>query len=135
PVAAQGLRQPMRHNRDLSKKDHPMSSRLALTKPSFSAANKVSWRAGRLAGLTLAAFTLSAVSALAQAAPAAMADQAPRVISVIGRGAVEQAPDMASVSVGVTATGDTAAAALSANSSALNAVLERLKADGVQEGD
>lgn len=104
-----------------------MSSTLTFTKPST--------RAPRAAGLAFAALAFSAVAAFAQAAPPAAETTAPRVISVIGRGAVERAPDMASVSIGVTTTGQTAAEALGANSTALAAVIERLKADGVTGSD
>lgn len=77
------------------------------------------------AGLAVA---LPAGAALAQAAP-------PAQITVTGEGVVTAAPDMATVSLGVTSTGDTATAAMDANSAALAAVLERIKAAGVEDRD
>jgi hypothetical protein len=68
----------------------------------------------------------------------AMADShmaAPATISVTGEGIVAAAPDLATVSLGVTMQGDTAAAAMAAGNSALQAVLERLKAAGIEDRD
>lgn len=60
---------------------------------------------------------------------------APATITVTGEGIVAAAPDLATVSLGVTTQGDTAAAAMAAASSALQAVLDRLKAAGIEERD
>jgi hypothetical protein len=65
---------------------------------------------------------------LAQDAPAAM-------ITVTGTGTVDAAPDMATLSIGVTTQDDTAAAALAANSATVEAVIARLAAAGVAAGD
>ncbi len=65
---------------------------------------------------------------------AALAD-APATLTVTGTGVVEASPDLATVSLGVTTTGDTAGAAMSANSAALAAVIARLKAAGVEARD
>ncbi len=67
----------------------------------------------------------------------ALADQhpAPATITVTGEGVVTSAPDLATVSLGVTTQGDTAAAAMAANTDALTAVLERVKAAGVEDRD
>lgn len=67
----------------------------------------------------------------------ALADHhiAPATITVTGEGVVTAAPDLATVSLGVTTQGDTAAAAMAANTEALTAVLERVKAAGVEDRD
>ena len=68
----------------------------------------------------------------------AMADShmaAPATISVTGEGIVAAVPDLATVSLGVTMQGDTAAAAMAAGNRALQAVLERLKAAGIEDRD
>lgn len=57
------------------------------------------------------------------------------VITVTGEGRVDQAPDMATLSLGVTTEGATAAEALSANSAEIARVLERLSAAGVEARD
>ncbi len=57
------------------------------------------------------------------------------VITVTGEGRVDQAPDMATVSLGVTTEGKTAAEALAANSAEIAKVLERLTAAGVEARD
>lgn len=57
------------------------------------------------------------------------------VISVTGEGSVTAPPDMATFSLGVATTGETARAALDANSAALAAVLAQLKGAGVAEAD
>jgi uncharacterized protein len=56
-------------------------------------------------------------------------------ITVTGEGIVQTQPDQATISLGVTTNGETAAAALADNSTALNTVLERLKAAGVADAD
>ena len=61
--------------------------------------------------------------------------EGPATISVTGEGMVSSAPDLATISLGVTTTADTAAAAMSANSASLTAVLDRLKAAGVEPRD
>lgn len=67
----------------------------------------------------------------------ALADDhiAPATITVTGEGVVTAAPDLATVSLGVTTQGDTAAAAMAANTEALTAVLARVKAAGVEDRD
>jgi hypothetical protein len=61
---------------------------------------------------------------------AALASETAR-ITVTGEGTVEAKPDMATISVGVTTEGTTAAEAMAANSVQLGAVLEQLRAAGV----
>lgn len=73
-------------------------------------------------------------TAILLASPALADGKAP-VITVTGEGTVSAVPDTATVSLGVTTNGDTARAALEANSAALAAVIERLKASGVAETD
>lgn len=57
------------------------------------------------------------------------------VITVTGEATVEAVPDMATISLGVTTMGDTAAAAMAANTTALTAVMARLKAAGIDDRD
>ncbi|MBD1202691.1 MAG: SIMPL domain-containing protein [Rhodobacteraceae bacterium] len=59
----------------------------------------------------------------------------PGTITVTGEGTVTAAPDLATVSLGVTTQGETAGAAMDANTAALTAVLERVKAAGVEGRD
>jgi uncharacterized protein YggE len=68
-------------------------------------------------------------------AGASRADTAPATITVTGTATVNVVPDLATISLGVTTKGDTAAAAMAANSTALNAVIARLKAAGIGERD
>jgi hypothetical protein len=77
-----------------------------------------------------------AAAALLGAAPASAQDNAmlPQ-ITVTGEGQVEAAPDMATMTLGVTTEARTAAAALSDNSTQLAQVLARLRAAGVAERD
>ncbi len=64
----------------------------------------------------------------------AMAQVAPTIV-VTGEGTVSTAPDIATISIGVTTTATTAAEAMDANSKSLSAVLDRLKAAGVAPKD
>jgi uncharacterized protein YggE len=73
-------------------------------------------------------------SALLLAAPV-LADDGKALITVTGEGQVAVVPDMATISLGVTVNGETAKAALDANSAALAAVLERLTATGIEAKD
>lgn len=56
-------------------------------------------------------------------------------ITVVGEASLSATPDMATVSLGVTTEGATAAEAMNANSAALTAVIERLKGAGIAEND
>lgn len=84
---------------------------------------------------SLPAFALAFAALIPLAAPAAWAEAVPATITVVGDGMTEITPDMATVSIGVTTTGATAAEALTANSAALSAVLERMKAAGIEARD
>lgn len=66
---------------------------------------------------------------------AAQAQQQPAQITVTGQGEVRAAPDVASLSLGVTTQADTATAALSQNNAAVAAVMQRLTAAGVDARD
>lgn len=83
----------------------------------------------------LNALFLSAALVLPLAAPVLAEGAAPRTISVTGTGTVEAAPDMATLMIGVTTQGDTAAAALAANTTATDAVIARLTASGIEARD
>lgn len=74
---------------------------------------------------------LSTALALPIAAPAL----AEATITITGEASIAAAPDMATVSLGVTTEGATAAEAMAANSKALSAVIERLKGAGIAELD
>lgn len=78
---------------------------------------------------------LSAPLVLPLAAPALADDRPARTISVTGTGTIEAAPDMATLMIGVTTQGDTAAAALAANTTATDAVIARLTASGIEARD
>jgi uncharacterized protein YggE len=65
---------------------------------------------------------------------AALADTAGS-ITVTGSATVNVVPDMATISLGVTTTGDTAAAAMAANNDAVSAVIARLIAAKVADRD
>ena len=82
-------------------------------------------------------FPLSALAlAVAMIAPnLALADTAPGMITVTGEASVTVVPDLATVSLGVMTIGDTAGAALSANSADVQAVMDRLKAAGIDAKD
>jgi uncharacterized protein YggE len=75
-----------------------------------------------------------ALLVMAAAMPAHATEEAAR-ITVTGEGRVDAAPDMATVSLGVVTEGATAAEAMAANSIQLSAVLERLKASGIEDRD
>ena len=67
-------------------------------------------------------------------AGAAFATDAPR-ITVTGEGRVDTRPDMATISLGVTTQGATAAEAMAANSTQLATVLANLKTAGIADAD
>lgn len=80
-----------------------------------------------LRGLALAAFILIPGIAIAQTAPQL------RLLTVAGEGEVKAKPDQATLSAGVVTEAKTAAAALAANSRAMNAVFDTLKRLGIPE--
>ncbi|MCB6178649.1 SIMPL domain-containing protein [Rhodobacter sp. Har01] len=82
------------------------------------------------AGLALAlALPLAPLAAAAEtAAP-------PATITITGEASTEAVPDLATLSIGVTTVGETAAAALDGNSAAMQAVIDRLKAAGIEDRD
>ncbi len=82
-----------------------------------------------LSRLLLSAFLTLPLSA------AAFAEAVPGTITVTGSATINVVPDLATISLGVTTNGDTAAAAMTANSAALSAVIDRLKAAGIGERD
>jgi hypothetical protein len=65
----------------------------------------------------------------------AMAEVGAARINVIGRAVVTRAPDIATVQIGVTTVGETAGAALDANSAEAARVIAFAKSFGVAEGD
>jgi uncharacterized protein len=82
-------------------------------------------------------FAAAAIAAtLAAASPALAQDnKMPRLISLSGNGEVRRAPDIAFVTTGVLSQGATAAEALAANTSAMNALFAALKDAGIAEKD
>ena len=89
----------------------------------------------RLKTVSVLTAGLMAAMALQGFAAPAQAEAAKPRITVTGEGRVDARPDMATITLGVTTQGDTAAAALSENSARLAAVLTQLKAAGVAERD
>jgi uncharacterized protein len=81
----------------------------------------------------LSALVLSAAIALPLSAMAE--DAMPPMITVTGTSTVEAAPDIATLTIGVTTQGDTAADALGANTVALEAVMARLTSAGIEARD
>lgn len=69
------------------------------------------------------------------ALPAAAEDAAPRRLLVTGTGEVSVRLDVAVISAGVVVQADTASSALTDNTRAMNAVLERLRGSGLAEAD
>lgn len=93
----------------------------------------------RILQAALVASLLSATAlttAFAQT-PGQTPGQSPSVplITVTGEGVVDGVPDIATLSLGVTTIGDSAAAAMAANTEALNAVMARLKGAGIGDRD
>lgn len=76
--------------------------------------------------------TLAALSFLAMPA---MAEDSPPILSVTGEGQVQAAPDMATVTLGVTNDAESAKAALDANNAAVAAVFAQLAAAGIDARD
>ena len=81
------------------------------------------------------AFALPFGLALPLSAGFALAEGPAVKLTVTGEGATASAPDMATLMIGVTTNGETAATALAANSAALAPVLERLAAAGIADRD
>jgi hypothetical protein len=67
--------------------------------------------------------------------PAAAQEETPRRLVVTGTGEASARPDVAMISAGVVVQADTASAALAANTRAMNAVLEQLRAAGLAQED
>lgn len=80
-------------------------------------------------------FAALALVLLAPFAPAVAQDGPSPAIVVTGEGAVDIAPDMATISLGVTSEADTAAAALKANNEKQAQVLAALAAAGIEPRD
>lgn len=76
-------------------------------------------------------FAIATILAVPMTAPAL----AEATITLTGEASIAAAPDMATVSLGVTTEASTAAEAMTANSKALSAVIERLKAAGIADHD
>ncbi len=74
-------------------------------------------------------------AALVLASPAALADSNISTLSLQGTGSVSAEPDMASITTGVVTNADTARDALTANTKAMSALLDLVKATGVASKD
>jgi uncharacterized protein YggE len=83
---------------------------------------------------TLTAFLTSTALTLALSG-AALADGVARLVTVTGEGTVQAAPDIATITLGVTTEGKTAAEAMAANTAAQTRVFERLRAAGIEDRD
>jgi hypothetical protein len=77
----------------------------------------------------------AAVSAILIVLCASPAWADPRTITISGQGEVKAAPDEAMLSAGVTTNARSAAAALAANTRAMNAVFDTLRKAGIQDKD
>jgi len=100
--------------------------------------NRMKQEARAVAVLALAglmALPMVATPAGAQTATEGQIRMEQGQITVQGEGRVENAPDMAVITLGVTTPGDSAAVALAANSAAIAQVLANLKAAGVADRD
>lgn len=86
-----------------------------------------------LASLALAASTVPAIASAQDAVPH-VSPQA-TVLSVSAEGSTTRKPDLAIFTAGVTSTGKTASAALSANSADMTKVIAALKRAGIAERD
>ncbi|WP_103334582.1 SIMPL domain-containing protein [Pseudotabrizicola formosa] len=82
-----------------------------------------------------AALVATLLSATALTAVQAQTTAPTAQITVTGEGVVDGIPDIATLSLGVTTTGETAAAAMAGNTEALTAVMARLKAAGIADRD
>lgn len=89
----------------------------------------------RLPALLLSAALAGPVAAVALLPQAVRAEAPARLITVTGEGSVQAAPDQATISLGVTTQGDTAASAMASNNAALSQVMDRLRAAGIAEAD
>jgi uncharacterized protein YggE len=91
-------------------------------------------RAAPAAFLLTRAAPAAVLLALALPAPA-LADGPARLVTVTGEATVQAAPDIATITLGVTTEGATAAEAMGANTAALARVFDRLRAAGIAERD
>ena len=91
------------------------------------------WKRRFIGAAATAALFLSVALASAQTAPAQTA--AARSLSIAGSAQVHVAPDAALISTGVVTEGDTAAAALKANSAAVAKVVDAIRSFGVEAKD
>ena len=80
-----------------------------------------------LVGVALVGLLISGCAA-PLATPASAQSAEPKGITVVGEGKAIAVPDMATLTLGVETTGDTAQAAMNANSSQMNRIVEKLKA-------
>lgn len=88
-----------------------------------------------MARSVLSAMPLAVFAAAALSAAALHAEEMPRTISVTGEGLVAAVPDMAILSIGVVGEDPVAGAALREMSAAMAAVMERVRASGVEPAD
>jgi uncharacterized protein YggE len=95
-------------------------------------------RAASMGALIVAGAAASAAApAMAQSAPPSAADSLFRAttLNLSAEGEVRRAPDMATITLGVTTEAATAGEALSANSARMNQVIASLKAGGIDAKD
>lgn len=83
----------------------------------------------------IAAMMAAGFTAAARAEAPAAQVSTPAQITVTGEGQVQRSPDIATLSLGVTTQGKTAAEAMTANNAALAAVMERLTKAGISGRD
>jgi hypothetical protein len=80
-------------------------------------------------------YGVSLASLMFTAAPALAADVRVPTMSLMGTATIKAAPDMATVTTGVTSLADTARAALDANNEAMTTLLDLIKSVGVADKD
>lgn len=90
-----------------------------------------------VAGLTALALVAGALPATAQDAPARPAPMhvRPAMLTVTGTGQSAAEPDMAQITVGVSTQAATASGAMTENATRQQAVIDQLKAEGIEERD
>lgn len=93
--------------------------------------------AGMIAGLAAvpAYAQLSSVTSPSSSEPAQPRRELRRIITVSGEGVVQGTPDIASIVVGVVSSGETAQAAVTANSTSMAAVVDSFKEAGIESRD
>jgi uncharacterized protein YggE len=89
----------------------------------------------RFSGSRLGAAVFAALVAIATVVPAALAQEAPPGLTVVGNGTITAAPDVAQLNVGVQTVGQSAQQALADNGAAMRRVTDALRGRGIADAD